>query len=399
MGTGKGSSKMPTAKSSLGFLLCVLVIALSGCGQDTSGGIKETVEEDSGTYDVSTDSEADTNGDLGTETEADPGSDAEEDTQGDTATAQEDLCPDDPNKTEPGECGCGVPEGECSAEPAWRFVVVGDSRGSDNGVNTAAWGHLVGAILEEGAEFVLFPGDLTTSGTASQFEQWKKTTTPLYESSIAVYAVRGNHDDASLSAWNNAFSGEYRFPQNGPEGEKNLTYSFNNKNAFVVGIDNYSTSSKVNQSWLDVQFAQNKEPHVFVFGHEPAFAASHQDCLDDNRSARDEFWESITDAGGRAYFVGHDHFYDHAQVKDGDGDPDNDVHQFIIGTAGAPYYDFDGDYSGKNSSYNPVQKHFAKQYGYIVVEIDDMDVRITFKERKGESYVETDSFSYSVTSL
>jgi len=25
-----------------------------------------------------------------------------------------DLCPDDPNKTEPGECGCGVPDGTCS---------------------------------------------------------------------------------------------------------------------------------------------------------------------------------------------------------------------------------------------------------------------------------------------
>lgn len=27
-----------------------------------------------------------------------------------------DLCPNDPNKTEPGDCGCGVPEGNCVAE-------------------------------------------------------------------------------------------------------------------------------------------------------------------------------------------------------------------------------------------------------------------------------------------
>jgi len=28
--------------------------------------------------------------------------------------SQVDLCPDDPNKTEPGDCGCGIPEGTCS---------------------------------------------------------------------------------------------------------------------------------------------------------------------------------------------------------------------------------------------------------------------------------------------
>jgi hypothetical protein len=31
-----------------------------------------------------------------------------------TAGAPVDLCPDDPNKTEPGNCGCGVPEGTCT---------------------------------------------------------------------------------------------------------------------------------------------------------------------------------------------------------------------------------------------------------------------------------------------
>jgi predicted phosphodiesterase len=305
-----------------------------------------------------------------------------------------DNCPNDPNKTEPGECGCGNPEGSCSN--AWKFVVVGDSRGGTNGVNTEAWGHLVQAIVKEGAEFVLFPGDLTTNGTLSQFQQWLKTSKPLYDAKIGVYPIRGNHDDASLSAWNTAFSGSYRLPQNGPTNEKNLTYSVTHKNVFFVGLDNYSSTYKIHQSWLSTQLAANVQPHVFVFGHEPAFAANHTDTLDDNSSQRNTFWQSLKNAGCRAYFSGHDHFYDHTRIDDGDGKPDNDLHQFIVGTAGAPLNVFDGKYNGSNSSYSPKQQYNAKQYGYVVVQIDGMKARLTFKQRSGSSYVAKDTLSYTV---
>ena len=305
-----------------------------------------------------------------------------------------DQCPNDPNKTKPGLCGCGVPEGTCNGD-SWTFVVVGDSRGSNNGVNTSVWGHMVNAIIKEGAEFVLFPGDLTTNGDLGQFDKWIDTTQPLYDANIDVYAVRGNHDDSSLSAWNNAFSGGYRFPQNGPSNARNLTFSASHKNAFIVGLDNYSSSAEVDQNWLNAQLAANTKPHIFVFGHEPAFAADHSDTLDDHSSARDTFWKSIKDAGGRTYFSGHDHFYDHARIDDRDGNSSNDVHQFIVGTAGAPLYSFDGSYTGNNGNYKPVQQHFEKQYGYIVIHIDGLNVQMTFKKRSGNSYIAVDHFNYT----
>jgi len=40
-------------------------------------------------------------------------------------------------------------------------------------------------------------------------------------------------------------------------------------------------------------------------------------------------------SGARAYLCGHDHGYAHARIDDGDGDYSNDVHQFVVGTAGA----------------------------------------------------------------
>jgi hypothetical protein len=276
----------------------------------------------------------------------------------------------------------------------WSFIVVGDSRGSDVGVNEEAWTHLVNAILGEDVDFVLFPGDLTTNGRSEQFVKWKSITQPLYDQ-MGVYVIRGNHEP-SLSAWNDAFSGEFQLPQNGPENEKNLTYSVTHKNAMIIGLDNYVHSTKVNQSWLDVQLSANAKPHVFVFGHEPAFAASHKDTLDDYPEHRNAFWESLKAAGARAYFCGHDHFYAHARIDDDDADESNDIHQFIVGTAGAPLYDFNGNYTGDNGSYIPIQQHFSKKYGYMVIVVEGYSVFMTFKERDGDSYQAVDWFEYTV---
>ena len=274
----------------------------------------------------------------------------------------------------------------CAGED-WKFIVTGDSRGKDNGVNTGILGELVAEIVKEDAEFVLVSGDMVNGYVdqeelASQFNTWLETMEPVYEAGIGVYVVRGNHDvgePGGTMAWNKAFSD---MPDNGPEGEKNLTYSFTHKNVFVVAVDQYINPQQVNQTWLDGQFAANTQPHIFVFGHEPAFKALHKDCLDDKPAERDLFWKSIEKAGGRTYFCGHDHFYNHAQIDD-DGEPGNDVHQYIAGTAGAPLYDWEGEYDGDNSNYTIKNVNYAKEYGYVLVEIDGSDVTLTWKERVG----------------
>ena len=50
-------------------------------------------------------------------------------------------------------------------------------------------------------------------------------------------------------------------------------------------------------------------------------------------AARDSLWESLLSAGAKIYFSGHDHFYDHTIIDDGDENPQNDMHQVIVGTA------------------------------------------------------------------
>ena len=163
-----------------------------------------------------------------------------------------------------------------SASAASRFVVCGDTRGDNNGVNTTILAEIVAATIAEGADFILMPGDLVNgSGTQSVLESqlttWRNTMQPLYDAGVGVYPVRGNHDAGNLAAWNSVFSGSYALPANGPTGEVNLTYSFTFDNIFVAAVDQYVNINRVNQTWLDGQFAANTQPHVFVFGHAPAF--------------------------------------------------------------------------------------------------------------------------------
>lgn len=310
----------------------------------------------------------------------------------------------------------GIGTALASSATPWRFAVVGDTH---VGTSSIA-GEMVPALVADGVKLVLFPGDIVNAGKAvsasayaSQLATWKNLVAPLYNAGIGVYPIRGNHEDdapGSIENWNAAFAGNFALPSNGPTGEINLSYAFNYENAVFVGLDNYVNIHRVNQSWLDQQFAANTaRPHVFVFGHEPAFKAFHTDNLDDYAAERDTFWRSLTAAGVRAYFAGHDHFYDVARIDDGDGNTGNDVYQLVVGTGGGTLADqYNYLNASANSTYLPTALTHIMANGYLLVELagdsnSDLDVSLTFKQRSIDSggkasYVAVHTFGYSATS-
>jgi len=321
-----------------------------------------------------------------------------------------------------------------SAQNSWRFIVTCDSRGYTDGIQVTALSELVTEIISHNVDFVLFPGDLVSGYTAagpSEFEgqlrTWVQMTKPVYDRNIGVYVGRGNHEisdawglyppavidptDNHAVRWLNVFGNdlypEQKLPGNGPAGEEYMTYSVSHRNALVVMLDQYAgikhqAIHKADQRWLDAQLAASTKPHIFIAGHEAAFRALHTDCLDNCPSERDAFWAGIRKAGGRTYFCGHDHFYDHARVDDGDGDPNNDIHQYIIGTAGAWPYVWLPPYSGNNGDYVVEQWHHAERYGYVLVEIDELDVTLTWMQRHTNDldvpgvYEPNETWSYTV---
>lgn len=279
------------------------------------------------------------------------------------------------------------------AEPPWKFIIAGDTRSDgknkNNGVNVPILGEIAAEVVRQKADFILIPGDLVYGGVnqkklQKQLTTWRDAMQPVYDANIAVYPVRGNHDvgkPAGVKAWDTVFSCDYSLPTNGPAGETGLTYSVTHKNSFILVLDQYVSRNRVNQPWIDAQLAANTNTHIFAMGHTPAFKARHSDCLDDHPADRDVFWASLKSAGCRVYACGHDHFYDHAAIDDGDGNSYNDIHQYIVGTAGAPLRNWSGSYSGKNSEMMPVQRGHSKKHGYILAEVTDLNFTMTWFER------------------
>ena len=287
-----------------------------------------------------------------------------------------------------------------SSRPAWaeswNFAVFGDTRSSSSnpGVNTTALSTIASDIVDKrDCAFVLIVGDLVYGGNPeSQYELFKTTVEDAGfklggsdGTGVPYYPVRGNHEvsgDSDAAVWRTKFD---TVPQNGPTGEAGLTYSFTYENALVLAVDEYIGTDHTinNQTWVDQQLAASDAQHVFAFGHDPAYRASHSDCLADYVSNRDAFLTSLYNAGGRLYFCGHDHMTALARVyeKDLNDGGTQGFYQVLVGGGGAPKTNFNGVYnSGSHSGDHSVKSLYHDSdtgssipfhYAYAVVTIDD----------------------------
>ena len=158
----------------------------------------------------------------------------------------------------------------------------------------------------------------------------------LYEAGIPVFPATGNHDLSSDGAVAAVFG--RNIPTNGPADEVGTTYALRHRNALVLVLNEYAGTNqyRVNQPWVDAVLATNTLSHVFALGHIPAFKLYHQDCLGLYAPERDAFWNSLSNAHARIYFGGHDHFYDHARLDDGDGSSFNDLRDMTFSATVRP---------------------------------------------------------------
>ncbi len=288
---------------------------------------------------------------------------------------------------------------------AWRFALVGDTHIP----MTTIPSEIASAVVGDDAKFLIVAGDIVEAGAscspstfASQLASWRTALAPVTAAGLGLYVIRGNHENDvpnGLPVWTNFFSGAYAMPGNGPSDEIGLTYSVSYSNALFLACDDYVNIHRVNQTWLNPQLATNRLPHVFVYGHEPAFNAFHTDCLDNYPTERNTFWNSLTAAGAKVYLCGHDHFFNLSRIDDGDGNPSNDLYQCIVGTGGTTNWPAQSyNYNGTNAPYLPVNvSSVTNTYGYLLVEmsgpgINDLGVTLTWKQRTYDS--NTASFIY-----
>lgn len=283
---------------------------------------------------------------------------------------------------------------------SWKFVVFGDSLSltSESGINTSILGELAEAIAQESPAFVLFGGDCAYLPLPANLSLWTNIMSPVYAAGIPVYPVAGNHDASDLAAFTNFFAPW--LPTNGPMEDWGATYFVAYSNVLVLLLNDYIPGNeyRVNQTWIEAVLATNSRPHVIAAGHAPAFKLSHPDCLGSYPTQRDVFWNTLSNAHCRLYLSGHDHFYDHSRVDDGDGNPDNDLHQVIVGTGGAPFLG-DGAYDGTNGIWTPTRVYHEAQYGYVTLTINGPVATTAWHYRAGANTFVTgpDVFTYSTS--
>ncbi|MDR3236999.1 MAG: metallophosphoesterase [Spirochaetia bacterium] len=306
----------------------------------------------------------------------------------------------------------------------WSFAVISDTQGSheiEDCINTPVLEKIAADIVKEKPEIVLVLGDLVNGWIRNygkdykdQYAEWKSLMKPVYDAKIEVYPIRGNHDDGperfvlkplpaklepkpgSLEklrkAYRDAFKEYTYIPLNGPKGEEGYEYSFEHKNAFFIGMDLYNSGQhRVNQDWVANELAKNKQQHVFIYGHEPAFELIHADNLSYYPDERDLFWDTIGKAGCRLYFCGHDHVYNRSLIPDSSG---NKIRQLVAGTGGGKLRKWDGVYKNKRVK---GEYHNQDFHGYAIVTVDGAKVTVNWKalNESNGSWKLMDSFSYS----
>ena len=243
-----------------------------------------------------------------------------------------------------------------------RFAVVSDTQGDP--VNSYTYPLVIQQILKASpkVEFVIVAGDLVwgvdeyDTAMPEQFATWLKLTQPWYQSDMIgekVYPIPGNHDARNASQlvplWTSIFPD---LPDNGPDCDKKMTYSFDAGPCHFVLLNEFCPGREYRVSdmdWFTSDLAASRQPIKLVFGHCPAYPFYRHigSSMDMYPEERDAFWQVMVDQHVQAYFCGHEHEYDH-WMKDG-------VHQLISG--GLP-------------------GQFSFSQNYFIVDVDENDVTV-----------------------
>ena len=272
-----------------------------------------------------------------------------------------------------------------------RFVVLADSRGTNNGINLP----IVKKTFEKIKQllpqpgFAIMPGDLTdgsssSSTVKSQLEYFKKTITGYYPESF-FYPGIGNHEVTSGIGGEQAFGQVFSGVQaNFLDGYNGTVYYFDRGDTrfFMLNSDHPGEIHKVSDrqlNWLKANIDPGKKHNLF-FMHEPPYPTGPHvgSSLDVYKLQRDELWDVIDSSNGPMVFCGHEHFYTRRHINSDFNEKlqgmdfkfDKLVYQVTVGSFGAPLYS--GYKDKKDIDVLPIS-----QYHFAVVDINGSSVKVS----------------------
>lgn len=215
-----------------------------------------------------------------------------------------------------------------------QFVLYADSCSGVPGAPHAATHARVNAVvqsLDPAPEFVVYPGDeiigLTTSETAlrAQWAYWLDTEMAwLDRSTTPLYNTTGNHttyDAMSARVFGDVLQ---HLPQNGPAGQKGLSYFVRRGELLMVFVDTLCAElggeGRVETDWLAATLRDHEDARwKLVAGHHPVFAVNGfagPYARQIGPDYADRFWSLLVENGVLAYLCSHILAFD-VQVQEG----------------------------------------------------------------------------------
>ena len=290
-----------------------------------------------------------------------------------------------------------------NTQTAFRFVVMGDSRGSDNGINSEIVKKIMERIklLSPQPDFAIIPGDLvggagSYEGVKSQLEYFKKTVTAYYPAEF-FYTCVGNHETSGVDgvkAIGEVFS-EFKVSEF-LEGYGRTVYYLDRGNArlFMLDTDYPGEPHEVSDKQLDWARGNLSKSGVnLFFMHEPPFptGANVGYSLDKNTLQRAKLWELVDSSNDPMVFCCHEHNYTrrhinadfNTTVEGVDYKYGKTVYQVTTGGFGAPLYN-------QFTSKKDVDAPPAVEYNFVVVDVDGSKLSVKAYNPDGK---QLDSFS------
>ncbi|HAZ11001.1 MAG: hypothetical protein A2047_00485 [Omnitrophica bacterium GWA2_41_15] len=252
----------------------------------------------------------------------------------------------------------------------FRFAVMGDTRDySGDGINVKTMKAILEKIKSEKVDFIVVTGDMITGSAKSSIHgnRLKKWKGIIERYGIPFYIGVGNHEIESEMS-ENIVRSIFEMPENGPDGFKELAYSFDYKNAHFIMLDteafnNFHAIGETQLKWLKEDVEKNQKKTIFIFGHDPAYPVYNHigSSLDKYAVERDKLWGIFKKYKVSAYICGHEHLYN-MSIHDG-------VYQIISGGGGAHIS-------------APEEK--GGFYNFVVIDVkDDEAINITVKDING----------------
>ena len=263
-----------------------------------------------------------------------------------------------------------------AAATSFRFVVMGDTRGSTSAINESVLRQLMTNVkgLNVQPKFILVTGDLVNGGAdvSNQLTTWKNVMDDYYPMT-SIYPALGNHEHDE-TVFSNTFQ---HLPSNQLSGYQRSAYYFDYGNTRIITLnsDRRDTNGKyiidTNQrTWLKRVLENNGMTHNIVQFHVPAYPIGHHygRSLDANALQRDALWDILDANNVTAVMVGHEHNYNRRKIDstfNGNGYKfGNTIYQLTIGGGGAPL-------SSTNTDPTNVVVGPIVSYQYTVVDIAD----------------------------